>query len=208
MADLMARSLLAEWDPDRQLIQVESVGVRAQVGAPIPAAAQRVLADLGMPAGNHRARWMSADIVFSADLVLTMGAVQREAALALNPRALRSTFTLLEAARLVESLDVAAPLAPDASRHARAVVSEMATARRFRSAAQGSDDLPDLVSEADAEIRALAGQALAAVKTVLQALVLPEFDLRTAQATLAITTATAELTPSRRWVSDRRSQTA
>ena len=56
MADLVARALLAEWDPDRQLVQVESVGVRAQVGAAVPLLAQRVLAERGLQAGEHQGR--------------------------------------------------------------------------------------------------------------------------------------------------------
>jgi len=175
MADLVARSLLSEWDPDRQLIQVESVGVRAQVGASIPLPAQRVLTDLGLEAGEHRARWMKPDVLAAADLVLTMGEVQRNAALGMNPLGLRSTFTLLEASRLLDALAVTAPLAPEAERHARAVVTEMAAARRFRAAVAGTDDLPDLLGDDLAALRALAEQVQIAVRTVLHAVVLPEF---------------------------------
>lgn len=189
MADLVARSLLSEWDPERQLVQVESVGVRAQVDAPIPLPAQRVLAELGLEAGEHRARWMKPESLAGADLVLTMGEVQREAALGMNPRGLRSTFTLLEAARLLNGLAVTAPLAPTPDRHAHAVIAEMAKARRFRNCQASADDLPDLVGDDPRALRALADLAHGAVYTVLEAIVLPQFvqDAKEPSAALSAT---------------------
>ncbi|SDF64771.1 arsenate reductase/protein-tyrosine-phosphatase family protein [Klenkia brasiliensis] len=172
MADLMARSLLAQWDPDRNLIQIESVGVRPQIGAVIPAPAQRVLAGLGLRAENHRARWMTSEVLDHADLVLTMGAIQRDAALALHPLRLRSTFTLLEAARLCDALQVEVPLAPEFEAHARAFVAGMASLRRFHRAFDGSDDLPDLIGN-EADIVAVAEQIQACVARILRSLVQP-----------------------------------
>lgn len=175
MAELMARSLLSEWDPDRQLVQVYSVGVRAKTGAPIPAAGQQVLAERGIDGSVHRARWMSAEVLSAADLTLTMGEVQRDAALDLNPRGLRSTFSLREAAGLLEAISVVSPLAPDGGRHVQAVIADMAAARRFRKVPVGSDDLPDLLMDDLAPARALADQLGAGVRSLVRALLLPEF---------------------------------
>ncbi|MEI4272821.1 hypothetical protein TEK04_13915 [Klenkia sp. LSe6-5] len=178
MAELVARSLLSEWDPERQLVQVYSAGVRAQIGAPIPMSGQQVLAERGLDGSTHQARWMSPEVLAAADLTLTMGEIQRDAALALNPRGLRSTFTLREAAGLLAATPVAAPLAPEPDRHARAVVAGMAAARRFRGVPAGSDDLPDLLVDAMAPVRALADQVEAGVRTVLGAVLLPGFGAR------------------------------
>ena len=52
-----------------------------------------MLAERGIDGSTHRARWMSPDVLAAANLTLTMGELQRDAALALNPRGLRSTFS-------------------------------------------------------------------------------------------------------------------
>ncbi|WP_165617600.1 arsenate reductase/protein-tyrosine-phosphatase family protein [Klenkia soli] len=177
MAELMTRQLLSEWDPDRKLVQVFSAGVRAHVGAPIPASAQQVLGERGIDGSAHRARWMSPEVLAAADLTLTMGEVQRNAALALNPRGLRSTFSLKEAAGLLQKASVVPPLAPDGNSHAPAVVAAMAAARRFRKVPPGSDDLPDLI-DGVIPARALGDQLQAAVRSVVRMLILPEVSIR------------------------------
>ncbi|MEI4278285.1 hypothetical protein [Klenkia terrae] len=175
MAELISRRLLSEWDPDRERVQVFSVGVRAEVGAPMPAVAQQVLAERGIDASEHRARWMSPAVLGGADLTLTMGGIQRDAVLALNPRGLRSTFTLQEAAVLLRGLpQVVGPMSADADGHFRAVVAALAGARRFRSVAAGADDLPDLL--ADLRVVGPLSEALFRdVSGLLRALILPAF---------------------------------
>jgi len=77
-----------------------SAGTRALVDQPIHSQAQSVLERLGGDASNFAARRLSAKIVSSADLVLTMTRRHRDSVLELAPHKLRSTFTLTEAARL------------------------------------------------------------------------------------------------------------
>ena len=176
MAEHLSRALLREWDPNREKVQVFSAGVRAEVGAPMPAAAQLALADRGIDASGHRARWMNASVLDGADLTLTMGTIQRDAALALNPRGLRSTFTVREATALLQGLPpVVVPMAADADRHSRAVIAAMAGARRSRSVPAGADDLPDLLADDVRGVRTLADQLSRDVAHLLHALVLPEF---------------------------------
>ena len=179
LAEHTTRALLRDWGVDGEQVQVTSAGVRAQVGAPLPAVTQLVLAERGIDASGHAARWMTPELLAAGDLVLTMGAVQREAALALHPRGLRSTFTVREAAALLQGLPpVVAPVAPEEGRHARAVVATLAGARRFRVAPSGVDDLPDLLADDVRAVRALAEQLTRDVSALLRALVLPEFAAR------------------------------
>ena len=66
---------------------------------------QALLAERGLDAGGFRARQLEARQVREADLVLTMTARQRGAAVALVPAAVRRTFTLRELARLLDGVD-------------------------------------------------------------------------------------------------------
>lgn len=78
-----------------------------------------------------------------ADLVLTTSRDEREDVLAAAPRALGRTFTLLEAADLVEHLDVPEQQLPE---RARGLVTAMATARAGRRSSD-ADDLTDLAGK-------------------------------------------------------------
>ena len=119
---------------------------------------------------------MSPAVLGGADLTLTMGEIQRDAALALNPRGLRSTFTVREAAALLTSLPpVVAPMAPEADRHGRAVVAHMAAARRFRAVPEGADDLPDLLDGDVRLVQPMVDQLSRDVAALLRACALPEF---------------------------------
>lgn len=78
-----------------------SAGTRALVGHSIHRDASCVLEDLGGDSSNFAARRLSAKIVSSADLVLTMTRAHRDSVLELAPHMLHSTFVLTEAERLV-----------------------------------------------------------------------------------------------------------
>ena len=82
-------------------VQVESAGMRAQIGRPIASPmAQRIRA-AGVDPDGFAARQLLAAMVRSADLVLTMSRSQRAAVGQLVPSAADRTFTLLEFARRV-----------------------------------------------------------------------------------------------------------
>lgn len=86
-------------------VQVGSAGSGALVDHPIAPDAVILLDELGVDAAGHRARQLTGDLVREADLVLVLSREHRTAVVRLVPRALRTTFTILEVARLVELVD-------------------------------------------------------------------------------------------------------
>ena len=101
-----------------------------------------------------RARQLPARDVELADLVLTVSRSHRSAVLELEPRALRSTFTVREFARLLGSIDPAdhAALPADPRERAHALVAA-ALAERGQGAPVDSEDdaIPDPIQGAAAE---------------------------------------------------------
>jgi protein-tyrosine phosphatase len=81
-------------------VVVSSTGVRGLEGHRMDPFAEDQLTRRGGSASGFAARRLTAGLVDSADLVLTMTRKHRAAALAEAPAALRRTFTLLEAADL------------------------------------------------------------------------------------------------------------
>ena len=89
-------------------VEVESAGTRALVGAGMPEHTIRALDRVGVPAGTHRARQLSPELVARADLVLAASRPDRAAAVRLVPTASAYAFTLPEFARLAADLGGAA----------------------------------------------------------------------------------------------------
>lgn len=113
MMELLLRDRL---DPDR--FEVASAGVRGWAQAPMDEMAAMELGRLGLGPGNFRSHALDSYLVDSADLILTATKDHRSAVLALNPLALRRTFTLLEFAALAPTCeaDSAAGVVEDAAR--------------------------------------------------------------------------------------------
>jgi protein-tyrosine phosphatase len=86
----------------RAEIRVESAGTSARVGEGIDPQTLQELEAQGVTTRDFSARQLSAAMVDRADLILTMTREHRSAVLRLEPRALRRTFTLTEAAALVD----------------------------------------------------------------------------------------------------------
>ncbi|MFP7761479.1 low molecular weight phosphatase family protein [Marisediminicola sp. LYQ85] len=84
---------------------VTSAGTHALVGAPMTDQARALTEKLGAPGADHRARLLTADLVASADLVLTATREHRHAVVSLHPRAARFAFTLRQFARLVDDVE-------------------------------------------------------------------------------------------------------
>lgn len=80
-----------------------SAGTHGLTGHPMDPAAATVLHQLGGESEGFVARRITPRMAEEADLILTLTARHRDAVLALAPRKLRRTFTLLEAAALVEA---------------------------------------------------------------------------------------------------------
>jgi protein-tyrosine phosphatase len=101
-----AHALTAAWPAGHLGVTVEaaSAGTHAPVGQPVHPLTARALANRGITGQAHSSRRLSAADLQWADVVLTMTTRHREAVLALDPRALRRTYTLREAAALCADL--------------------------------------------------------------------------------------------------------
>ena len=86
-------------------VRVTSAGLQAPVGSKMRSRTRRIAEALGADgAASHRARQITEEMIRSADLVLVASSDQRESVLGMVPSALRSTFTIREAGRIVEQL--------------------------------------------------------------------------------------------------------
>lgn len=78
MAGALARHMLAGWDGAAYPIEVFSAGIAAMPGEPASPRAINALAGLGIDLKKHRASRLTAEMVKTADLVLTMTGTQKE----------------------------------------------------------------------------------------------------------------------------------
>lgn len=100
---MMEILLRARLDGDR--FEVASAGVRGWNRKPMDSMAAMELMRLGHTAETFRSHAIDAYLIDSADLILTATREHRSDVLALNPQALRRSFTLLEFAALIELVD-------------------------------------------------------------------------------------------------------
>ena len=129
-------------------IAVTSAGTRAEPGAQSPDDAKTTARRSGLDLDAHRARELTAGLLAESDLVLGLDRSHRRAVVSLAPRASRNTFTLLEFARVCDSL---APsevselreAAPDGPARLRAAVATVAALRGTLPAAADELDVPD-----------------------------------------------------------------
>lgn len=96
-AELIARA----WGADGGAWTVASAGVRALREEPIDPAIGTALGHRGIQARGHRSRQCDVAMIREAELVLAFESTQRAWALQQCPAALRSTFTIRRAARLL-----------------------------------------------------------------------------------------------------------
>jgi protein-tyrosine phosphatase len=145
-AELLLRAGLP---PDAGVV-VGSAGLNARVGEPVAEPMARLLVARGLDPGSLAGRQLTPDMLRQADLVLTMSAQQRSAAVGQVPAAVRRTFTLREFADLaaLSRADAAAGLAAPAARLA-ALVRAAPTARARREAGR-PDDIEDPYGRPDA----------------------------------------------------------
>ena len=169
LAERLGSAHLGPLLADPAVLRLESAGTRAVAGSAMDPASARVLQALGGDPEGVRARQLTDRIAASADLTLTMTRDHRRDVLSRAPRALARTFTLREAAGLLELLgpDVDLP-GEDPAVRARALVKQMA-ATRARRPGGGSDDVPDPIGQPD-EVHAAVGETVAeALRPVLDA---------------------------------------
>lgn len=116
-----------------EVMTAASAGTAAVVGHPMEPAAGLVLRGLGGSGDGFRARQLRVEDIDVADLVLTMTRKHRASVLQIAPRMMSRTFTLREAAALVEAVD-GARLAdePDLASRGRHLTGAMAQLRAAR----------------------------------------------------------------------------
>ncbi|MGY1594300.1 hypothetical protein ACI79D_20175 [Geodermatophilus sp. SYSU D00708] len=162
LAERLGRAYLDDaLGEDAGTVQLVSAGVQAVVGSAMHPDSALVLRGLGGEPEGFVARQLLDDMAIDADLTLTMTRQHRRDVLRGAPRALARTFTLREAAGLVELVgeDVDIPGEGHAQR-ARNLVKELAAARSHRQSS-ADDDIRDPIGH-PAEVHAEVGDAVAA----------------------------------------------
>jgi len=140
-------------------LTASSAGTRAVVGYGMEPTAAEVLRTLGGDPKGFRARQLSPANVDDADLILTMTTRHRDKVLAASPRAMRRTFTLLEAGRLLECLA-----------GAETVAQRLAQARGQQTHGERVDDIVDPIGLDDGTFEAVGAQVVEALRPLLHAL--------------------------------------
>jgi protein-tyrosine-phosphatase len=177
LAERLARAHLARaLGPDTGSVRLVSAGTQAVPGRGMDPASARVLAELGGDPTGFGSRQLTGALVGSADLTLTMTRRHREEVLARAPRALATTYSLREAAGLLELVPAGPlpgelPLPGEQPRErVRALVRQLAGARARRSSGP-DDDVRDPIGQ-PADVHEQVGEVIAdALHPVLDRLV-------------------------------------
>ena len=162
------------WAPAGAGIEATSAGTRAVTGSPMDSRAADALRRLGGDPSDFRARPLTGEMATEADLVLTMTRAHRTAVLKQNPRGLRRTFTLEEAAALLDRADLAG--LPSVGRErARELALRLDAARRLR-ATTGADDVADPIGSTAHVHRQVAGRIAEALRPLAAVLLDTRID--------------------------------
>ena len=141
---LMRAGLRDRLGDEADRFAVSSAGTWGHTGSPMEPFALTTLAALGHDGSAFQARELVAEHVAAADLVLTATREHRAAAVVLQPRAAKRTFTLREFDRLLSAVDPASLPTGDRVERAHAVVSAAAAQRgRVRAEVPEDDDVVD-----------------------------------------------------------------
>jgi protein-tyrosine phosphatase len=149
---MMEILLRASLDTDR--FEVASAGVRGWESQPMDVAAAAELKRLGHSAETFSSQPIDSYLVDSADLILTATRQHRSEVLALNPQALRRSFTLVEFAALTGLVDGDSP------------ADLVAQAAQRRSLAPAQADIRDPYRRGPSVHRETADDIAAAVATI------------------------------------------
>jgi protein-tyrosine phosphatase len=150
---------------------VHSAGTRGLEGQPMHQHGAEALRGMGVDPEGFLARRLTPEILRPADLVLTATAAERDKVVAMLPAALRTTFTLLEFARLLAGSTLPPADADDPVERARVVVARARSMRgRVPYVDPALDDVADPVRTPAgfADCVAVVGPA---VRTIVAALV-------------------------------------
>ncbi|SNS90505.1 protein-tyrosine phosphatase [Geodermatophilus saharensis] len=164
LAERLGRAFLDETaGAEAADLGIGSAGTRAVVGSGMHPHSAEVLRGLGGDPADFRARQVTRELLVAADLTLTLTRAHRQEVLALDPRGLSRTFTLLEARDLLGSVtDDLPPSGPDAGEAQRSLVRRLHAARSRRRGGP-ADDVRDPVDgplEVHQEVGDLISEAL------------------------------------------------
>jgi len=140
-------------------LTASSAGTRAVVGYGMEPTAAEVLRAMGGDPKGFRARQLCPAIVDDADLILTMTTRHRDRVLSESPRAMRRTFTLLEAGRL---LTVPA--------EADTLVQRLALSRGQQARGERTDDIADPIGLDYGTFEAVGAQVAESLRPLVHAL--------------------------------------
>jgi protein-tyrosine phosphatase len=149
-------------------VRITSAGLRAPEGSIMGRRSLLIATALGADGSAHRARQIDESAIRNADLVLVSSARQRDDVLGLVPGALRSTFTIREAARIAALLE--GPVAPTTTDEMRARVARLAQNRAMAAAARDDDDIVDPQGKDDDAYRLMARQEVPALTAIAELL--------------------------------------
>jgi protein-tyrosine-phosphatase len=159
LAERLGRAFLDELLGERaDVIRLTSAGTRAVVGSGMHPDSALVLKGYGAESGNFLARQFDGGMAAEADLVLTMTRGHRRDVLHAAPRALARTFTLREAAGLLELVEGTPPEGDGFRERAQNLVTELSAARSRRHSSQ-DDDVRDPIG-LPVDVHAEAGEAI------------------------------------------------
>ena len=121
---------------------VASAGTMAVVGAPIAEPMAQLLIGVGVSPAGFAARRINQRMIDESDLILTASTEHRSAVVALQPLAMKKTFTLLEFARTVPHVSAAVAHLPLAQR-VPALAQQTYQARPHLRFSREQIDIPD-----------------------------------------------------------------
>jgi len=135
---------VAQGSPD---MRINSAGIEAAVGREMDPKSVRALSRLGGRPPARAAKALTPEMADEADLLLTMTRRHRRTVLEMSPRGLQRTFTLLEAADLLETADLTGLELVPVEERARELGRRLHAQRRFRNS-HAPDDIEDPLGRA------------------------------------------------------------
>jgi protein-tyrosine phosphatase len=161
-------------------IDVTSAGTQALVGHDMDAGTRDLLQHKGIDATAFSARQLTADLVASADLVITAAREHRAAAARLHPAAMARTFTLRDLGDLLSNLSVDDSAVTDVdARWVRQVATTASRRRGLVPARQHGIDVTDPIGGPPSRFMLMADEiddALAPIAAALRRGPLPATD--------------------------------
>ena len=169
----------AEWyvpAPLAERIRIRSAGLGAPEGRSMGRRSRTIAEALGAEWSAHRARQITEKMLRDADLVLVASSSQRDDVLGMVPAALRSTFTIREAGRILAALPE--DEAPGSVTELRARIVAASANRSTAGLGTHDDDIVDPQGQGDEAYRTMVQEEVPALAQIAGALFgMPEAEI-------------------------------